>query len=205
MSARVFEELTNNYGLDPIIIINKHNFQSYEDYLENLKICDRSTIDSLYEEASYRSLDNQANEGFFLVDEENNDYLSCVVQYNCDNLIAKNLLNQNDLQRFKNKSCEILLLCSNKTNKIKGLAFDFMEHLKTYLAQKGIQYIFLVVSNLKNDDDYRVAFYNSLGFDLMNNSLMIYTSQIAGKIKKRKTRRRRKNKKRILSKRKRHH
>ena len=195
----VFDELLARYRLK-LQIINNQNFTSSEDFLENLNICDRSTIDSFYELASYMSLDEN-NEGFFLLD-PTNVYLSCVVQYNCDNLIKKNLLDKNDLKRFKNKSCEIVLLCSNQTNKIKGLAFDFMENLKNYLSAKGIQYIFLIVSNLKDDHDYRVAFYNSLDFDLMDNSVMMYSSQVAGKIK-RKSRRR--NKKRILSKRKRYH
>lgn len=170
-----------NYNLH---IIDEKNFNKYENYLNKISICNSSYISSSYEKLSYTLLELYGYIGFILTDVTNvNVFISCIIDIDCSQ-IKENVENI-DLY----DSVEIVLLCSNYELRIPGLTKTFFNIIiQNYIPKykPDIKNLLLKVAQGTNKNVRAYNFYLTIGFKILNKSIMIYNYNTVGGKKRRK-------------------
>ena len=170
-----------NYNLH---IIDEKNFNNYKNYLNKISICNSSYISSSYEKLSYTLLELYGYIGFILTDVTNvNVFISCIIDIDCSQ-IKENVENI-DLY----DSVEIVLLCSNYELRIPGLTKTFFNIIiQNYIPKykPDIKYLLLKVAQGTNKNVRAYNFYSTIGFKILNKSIMIYNYNTVGGKKRRK-------------------
>lgn len=165
-------------------IITNINYDKYAPLLQTLQICNSAFVSKSYESITYDMLSEPGYVGFFCTNIYNTDvYLSLVIDLTCAQIMDKitdtsdsngssNMTNINI-----NNSIEIVMLCSNANNHIKGLTYficNLFINKYVKIFKPTCEYILLFVAK-KQINPHAISFYMSLGFtNLTNNGIMVY-------------------------------
>jgi hypothetical protein len=174
-------------------IINKDNYNLYEDYLDNIEICDVQFISNLYEKLSYNSLESENYIGFFLSNLANSIiYISCIIDLNCSGI--------ENINMNINNAVEITLLCANNEHRTIGLTktfFGLILHQYIPAFKPNANNILLrVAQGINNKKAFQ--FYSKLGFQSIFGNIMEYkyfNAEAKGGKKKTRTRKSKKRRK----------
>jgi len=160
---------SKNYTLH---MVDHTNYDTYEQVLSAVYICDNAFISKSYENLSYTSLENEDYIGFFLTSTDNTMlYASAIFDVNCSQIVTK----------FENmdprNAVELCLICSNKSIKIEGLTVHFFRIVLNMFVpniKNKVEHIILYVAK-GTINSGAIAFYNKLGFTEIAKNIMQYT------------------------------
>ena len=182
---------SNQYKLH---IVDYKNYKMYGKRLNNTYICDATFVSNSYEHLSYSLLADEGYLGFFLSDLTNSIlYVSIVFDLNCSQIRDK-LKDYGSIE----DAVELTILCSNMTERIRGLATEFLNIVLSDFIPRykpSVKHILLYVAQGVLNPGAS-SFYSKLGFTNIQPNIMEYTygSKVKGgnkrKYRKQKTRRR---------------
>jgi len=153
-----------NYGLR---VVSSTNYEQYEDWLSRVRICSRDVISEELEEIAISILqDDDAAYGFFISD---NNFATVkafvIIDGECSETSDK-VASEIDIS----KCAEITLFCSNKRERVSGLASALLNfvimNVKKYIPTCNT--VLLLPAN-KNKGSL-TDFYRSFGFSILKDT-----------------------------------
>ncbi len=181
-------------------LIDKNNYELYETKLNNTQICGREFISSGYEELTYFALSEDGYIGFFLTDLTNSIfYVFIIFDLQCSQIKDK----LSSYESFEN-TVEIVLICSNSINYVKGLATIFLKKILSeyiHYFMPNAKHILLFVA-MRDKNIRAVDFYEKIGFKEIEPNIMKYDYVLGGgkKLRKNTKKKKRKTKKKNMKK-----
>jgi len=156
-------------------VVHSENIQLYEPILKKLRVCDTSVISKSNEKLSYDALSEEGYYGFFISNTMNTViYNSAIVDINCSQIGDK--LIDNDIDIDIMRSVELVLLCSNSSNRVKGLTaflLNFIIDNVILVLKPTCQNVLLYVA--KGETNTSAGdFYKKIGFEFLKGNFMAY-------------------------------
>jgi hypothetical protein len=157
-----------------IHVINSNNFNYYEEFINNINICNREILSKSFEQLAYNALNIEDQFiGFFLTNETNNIlFSSFIIDLTCEKNRETIIKNGETIDN----SVEITLICSNMNNHIVGLTNAFTNYVINNLVpnyKPNVRNIYLYVAG--GQENLRaMIFYNKLGFKSFDDEILVY-------------------------------